>query len=73
MDKIPYVIPQFCPSFLTYHSSTLHYVQKNGQASPSSLQDNRIRRGVPPPGVKDVKDKYLEIAQIKPDIKVMNQ
>ena len=37
------------------------------------LQDNTIRWGVPPMGVKDVAGKYLENYQTEPDIKVMNE
>jgi len=37
-----------------------------------SLQDNSIRWGVPPLGVKDVEGHYLENLQTEPTIKVMN-
>lgn len=37
------------------------------------LQDNSIRWGVPPLGVKDVQGQYLENLQTEPDIKVMNE
>ena len=37
------------------------------------LQDNSIRWGVPPLGVKDVNGRYLENLQTEPDIKVMNE
>jgi len=38
-----------------------------------SLQDNSIRWGVPPLGVKDVEGHYLENLQTEPTIKVMNE
>ncbi len=38
-----------------------------------SLQDNSIRWGVPPLGVKSMNGKYLENAQTEPDIKLMNE
>ena len=38
-----------------------------------SLQDNTVRWGVPPLGVKDVNGRYLENLQTEPDIKVMNE
>jgi tricorn protease len=38
-----------------------------------SLQDNSVRWGVPPLGVKDVNGRYLENLQTEPDIKVMNE
>jgi Tol biopolymer transport system component/C-terminal processing protease CtpA/Prc len=38
-----------------------------------SLQDNSVRWGVPPLGVKDVNGRYLENLQTDPDIKVMNE
>ncbi|GGK78994.1 S41 family peptidase [Rufibacter glacialis] len=38
-----------------------------------SLQDNSIRWGVPPLGVKDVQNRYLENLQTEPDVKVMNE
>lgn len=38
-----------------------------------SLQDNSIRWGVPPMGVKSMNGKYLENAQTDPDIKIMNE
>ncbi|HEX8333613.1 MAG TPA: S41 family peptidase [Segetibacter sp.] len=38
-----------------------------------SLQDNSIRWGVPPVGVKTAGGTYLENAQTEPDIKVMNE
>ena len=38
-----------------------------------ALQDNSIRWGVPPLGVKDVEGHYLENHQTEPDIKVMNE
>jgi tricorn protease len=38
-----------------------------------ALQDNTIRWGVPPLGVKSVGGKYLENWQTEPDIKVMNE
>lgn len=38
-----------------------------------SLQDNTIRWGVPPVGVKDVNGRFLENHQTEPDIKVMNE
>ncbi|MGI8597962.1 MAG: S41 family peptidase [Chitinophagaceae bacterium] len=37
------------------------------------LQDNSIRWGVPPLGVKDIQGRYLENLQTEPDIKVMNE
>ena len=37
-----------------------------------SLQDNSIRWGVPPLGVKGLKSQYLENYQTEPDIKLMN-
>lgn len=37
-----------------------------------SLQDNSIRWGVPPLGVKNIEGLYLENLQTEPDIKVMN-
>ncbi len=37
-----------------------------------SLQDNSIRWGVPPLGVKAMNGKYLENAQTEPDIKIWN-
>jgi tricorn protease len=42
-------------------------------ASWESLQDNSIRWGVPPLGVKSVSGKYLENWQTEPDVKVMNE
>ncbi len=36
------------------------------------LQDNTIRWGVPPIGVKGIRNEYLENAQTEPDIKLMN-
>ncbi|ALI97750.1 S41 family peptidase [Rufibacter tibetensis] len=38
-----------------------------------SLQDNSVRWGVPPLGVKDVQGRYLENLQTEPDVKVMNE
>jgi len=38
-----------------------------------SLQDNSIRWGVPPLGVKGLKSQYLENYQTDPDIKLMNE
>ncbi|GAA4295095.1 S41 family peptidase [Nibribacter koreensis] len=38
-----------------------------------SLQDNSLRWGVPPLGVKDVQGRYLENLQTEPDVKVMNE
>ncbi len=38
-----------------------------------SLQDNTIRWGVPPLGVKEMTGKYLENHQTVPDIKLMNE
>ena len=38
-----------------------------------ALQDNSVRWGVPPLGVKSVGGKYLENWQTEPDIKVMNE
>ncbi|TDO22259.1 S41 family peptidase [Sediminibacterium goheungense] len=38
-----------------------------------SLQDNSIRWGVPPLGVKGMKNQYLENYQTEPDIKLMNE
>ncbi|MDB5229935.1 MAG: peptidase [Chitinophagaceae bacterium] len=38
-----------------------------------SLQDNTIRWGVPPLGVKNMQGQYLENHQTEPDIKVMNE
>jgi Tol biopolymer transport system component/C-terminal processing protease CtpA/Prc len=38
-----------------------------------TLQDNSIRWGVPPVGVKTAGGTYLENAQTEPDIKVMNE
>jgi Tol biopolymer transport system component/C-terminal processing protease CtpA/Prc len=38
-----------------------------------ALQDNSIRWGVPPLGVKTASGTYLENAQTNPDIKVMNE
>lgn len=37
-----------------------------------ALQDNSIRWGVPPLGVKGIRSEYLENAQTEPDIKIMN-
>jgi tricorn protease len=37
-----------------------------------SLQDNSIRWGVPPVGVKTMQGQYLENAQTEPDVKVWN-
>ncbi len=37
------------------------------------LQDNSMRWGVPPLGVKDMNGRYLENHQTEPDIKVMNE
>ena len=37
-----------------------------------ALQDNSIRWGVPPLGVKDIQGHYLENHQTEPDIKIMN-
>ena len=42
-------------------------------ASWEVLQDNTIRWGVPPLGVKDIQGRYLENQQTEPDIKVMNE
>ena len=42
-------------------------------ASWEVLQDNSIRWGVPPLGVKDIQGRYLENQQTEPDIKVMNE
>ena len=38
-----------------------------------TLQDNTVRWGVPPLGVKSVTGKYLENWQTEPDVKVMNE
>jgi C-terminal processing protease CtpA/Prc len=38
-----------------------------------SLQDNSIRWGVPPLGVKGAQKQYLENYQTNPDIKLMNE
>ncbi|MFC6999936.1 S41 family peptidase [Rufibacter roseus] len=38
-----------------------------------TLQDNSLRWGVPPLGVKDVQGRYLENLHTDPDIKVMNE
>lgn len=38
-----------------------------------SLQDNSVRWGVPPLGVKGLKNQYLENYQTEPDIKLMNE
>jgi tricorn protease len=38
-----------------------------------SLQDNSLRWGVPPLGVKDVQGRYLENLQTEPDVKVRNE
>lgn len=38
-----------------------------------SLQDNSIRWGVPPLGVKNISGQYLENMQTEPDIKVRNE
>ena len=38
-----------------------------------ALQDNSVRWGVPPLGVKSVSGRYLENWQTEPDIKVMNE
>ncbi len=38
-----------------------------------ALQDNSVRWGVPPLGVKSVSGKYLENWQTEPDVKVMNE
>lgn len=38
-----------------------------------ALQDNSVRWGVPPLGVKSVGGKYLENWQTEPDVKVMNE
>jgi len=38
-----------------------------------TLQDNSVRWGVPPLGVKDINGRYLENLQTEPDIKVMNE
>ena len=37
-----------------------------------TLQDNSIRWGVPPLGVKAMNGQYLENAQTEPDVKVWN-
>lgn len=42
-------------------------------AAWESLQDNSIRWGVPPVGVKGLQNQYLENAQTEPDIKLMNE
>lgn len=38
-----------------------------------TLQDNSIRWGVPPVGVKNIKGQYLENAQTEPDVLVLNE
>jgi tricorn protease len=38
-----------------------------------ALQDNSVRWGVPPLGVKSMDNKYLENHQTEPDIKLMNE
>jgi C-terminal processing protease CtpA/Prc len=38
-----------------------------------SLQDNSMRWGVPPVGVKMMNGRYLENSQTEPDIKLMNE
>ncbi|MNU00996.1 hypothetical protein D3C72_2442600 [compost metagenome] len=37
------------------------------------MQDNSVRWGVPPLGVKGLKNQYLENYQTEPDIKLMNE